>query len=103
MITTAFINIWKHRAGDIAWDDSTGLGYFEFEPSFLKNNLDISPLKMPVSISTLTIQILSRMNSFLKQCGLWDCHILRLNNFSEEWCSTYWPETATTIQKTLHF
>ena len=50
MITTAFINIWKHHAGAIAWDDSTGLGSFEFEPSFLKNNLDISPLKMPVTI-----------------------------------------------------
>jgi Uncharacterized protein related to capsule biosynthesis enzymes len=50
MITTAFIKIWKHHAGAIAWDDSTGLGSFEFEPSFLKNNLDISPLKMPVTI-----------------------------------------------------
>lgn len=50
MITTAYINIWKHRAGAIAWDDSTGVGSFEFEPSFLKNNLDISPLKMPVNI-----------------------------------------------------
>lgn len=50
MITTAYINIWKHRAGAIAWDDSTGVGSFEFEPSFLDYSLDISPLKMPVSI-----------------------------------------------------
>jgi serine/threonine-protein kinase HipA len=50
MITTAYINIWKHHAGAIAWDDSTGVGSFEFEPSFLSYNLDISPLKMPVSI-----------------------------------------------------
>ena len=50
MITTAYINIWKHRAGAIAWDDSTGVGSFEFEPSFLRNNLDLSPLKMPVNI-----------------------------------------------------
>jgi serine/threonine-protein kinase HipA len=50
MITTAYINIWKHRAGAIAWDDSTGVGSFEFEPSFLKNNLDLAPLKMPVNI-----------------------------------------------------
>ena len=50
MITTAYINIWKHHAGAIAWDDSTGVGSFEFEPSFLRYNLDISPLKMPVSI-----------------------------------------------------
>jgi len=48
MISTAYINIWKHRAGAIAWDDSSGVGSFEFEPSFLKNNLDISPLKMHV-------------------------------------------------------
>jgi len=52
MITTAYINIWKHRAGAIAWDDSTGVGSFEFEPSFLKNNLDLAPLKMPVNISS---------------------------------------------------
>ncbi len=55
MITTAYINIWKHRAGAIAWDDSTGVGSFEFEPSFLRYNLDISPLKMPVSIAAGSI------------------------------------------------
>jgi serine/threonine-protein kinase HipA len=48
MITTAFINIWNQRVGAIAWDSTTGLGSFEFEPSFLKNNWNLAPLKMPI-------------------------------------------------------
>lgn len=48
MITTAFVNIWNKRVGAIAWDTATGVGSFEFEPSFLAQGLDLSPLKMPV-------------------------------------------------------
>ena len=46
---TAWVNIWNNRVGAIAWDPSTRLGTFEFEPSFLINNLDLAPLKMPLS------------------------------------------------------
>lgn len=49
MITTAFINIWNKRVGAIAWDVDTELASFEFEPSFLANKWDLSPLKMPVA------------------------------------------------------
>ena len=49
MITTAFINIWNKRVGASAWDAGTGLASFEFEPSFLANKWDLSPLKMPVA------------------------------------------------------
>ena len=49
MIATAFVKIWNSRIGAIAWDDSTGIGSFEFEPSFIKNNWDLSPLKMPLA------------------------------------------------------
>ena len=48
MVTTAYINIWNKRVGAIAWDANTGLASFEYEPSFLTNNWDISPLKMPI-------------------------------------------------------
>jgi serine/threonine-protein kinase HipA len=48
MITTAFINIWNKRVGAIAWDDNSGLATFEYEPSFLANEWDLSPLKMPI-------------------------------------------------------
>jgi len=49
MITTAFINIWNKRVGAIAWDVDNELASFEFEPSFLANNWDLSPLKMPIT------------------------------------------------------
>lgn len=47
MITTAFVNIWNQRVGAIAWDPDTGLGSFEYMPSFLENNLHLAPIKMP--------------------------------------------------------
>jgi serine/threonine-protein kinase HipA len=49
MISTAYVRIWGRTAGAIAWDDATGTGSFEFEPSFLKSGLDLSPVMMPVS------------------------------------------------------
>lgn len=49
MITTAFINIWNKRVGAIAWDVDTELASFEFESSFLANEWDLSPLKMPIT------------------------------------------------------
>jgi serine/threonine-protein kinase HipA len=49
MISTAYINIWNKRVGAIAWDDNSGLASFEYEPSFLANNWDLAPLKMPIN------------------------------------------------------
>jgi len=46
-MNTAYINIWKLRVGAVSWDDSAGLGSFEFEPSFLSYKWDLAPLKMP--------------------------------------------------------
>jgi serine/threonine-protein kinase HipA len=49
MITTAFINIWNKRVGAIVWDVDRALASFEFEPSFLANKWDLSPLKIPIA------------------------------------------------------
>jgi serine/threonine-protein kinase HipA len=49
MVSTAFVKIWGLTAGAVAWDDSTGTGSFEFDPSFLKNGPDLSPLMMPLA------------------------------------------------------
>jgi len=49
MITTAFIHIWGERIGAIAWNEITGLGSFEFDKNFLLGELNVSPLKMPIS------------------------------------------------------
>lgn len=47
MITAAFVNIWNQRVGAIAWNSDTGVGSFEYDASFLKSNLNLSPIKMP--------------------------------------------------------
>jgi serine/threonine-protein kinase HipA len=49
MISTAYINLWDERVGAVAWNSETGLGSFEYEPAFLRQNLDIAPLKMPIA------------------------------------------------------
>jgi serine/threonine-protein kinase HipA len=51
MVSTAFVKIWGKTAGAVAWDNSTGTGSFEFEPSFLKTGPDLSPLMMPLAVS----------------------------------------------------
>jgi serine/threonine-protein kinase HipA len=58
MITTAFIHIWNKRVGAIAWDENTGVASFEYEPAILRQQWNLSPLKMP------TINAAGRIFSF---------------------------------------
>nr|MBP8067520.1 HipA N-terminal domain-containing protein [Pedobacter sp.] len=46
---TAYINIWNKRVGAVSWDEERKLGSFEFDPSFISNNWNISPIKMPIN------------------------------------------------------
>ena len=48
MVTTAFVHIWNKRIGAVAWNPNTGIASFEYDSKFLRENLDLSPLKMPV-------------------------------------------------------
>jgi serine/threonine-protein kinase HipA len=61
MITTAYINIWNKRVGAVAWDAHNGLASFEYEPSFLAINWDLSPLKMPLNGSARQIFTFSEL------------------------------------------
>lgn len=73
MITTAFINIWNKRVGAIAWNANTGTGTFEYEPSFLSNQLDLAPIKMPISIANkhiFSFPELGKLNTFKGLPGL---------------------------------
>ncbi|MFC1817990.1 type II toxin-antitoxin system HipA family toxin [Thermodesulfobacteriota bacterium] len=45
---TAYIDIWGMRVGAVLWDSNKELASFEFEPSFLGNNLDLAPLTMSI-------------------------------------------------------
>ena len=49
MITTAFVKIWGELVGAVAWDETTQLAAFEYTPTFIDKEWDLSPLKMPIS------------------------------------------------------
>ncbi|MEQ1624819.1 MAG: type II toxin-antitoxin system HipA family toxin [Sediminibacterium sp.] len=73
MIDAAYIHLWGKRVGAIAWDAATHLGSFEFEPSFLSQNLDLAPLKMPISQArgrVFSFPELSQSNTFKGLPGL---------------------------------
>lgn len=38
-----------HDVGAVSFNTETGLGFFEFEPRFIKTGIELSPLKMPLS------------------------------------------------------
>lgn len=48
-MVVAEVNLWGIRVGAVAWNEAANHGVFEFEPGFLKLELDISPLKMPLA------------------------------------------------------
>ncbi|SFB19258.1 type II toxin-antitoxin system HipA family toxin [Algoriphagus aquimarinus] len=49
MVVSAEIWIWDKLVGAILWDESEQMGSFEFNQTFLRSGLDISPIKMPLS------------------------------------------------------
>ena len=42
------VKIWDLDAGYLSWDHNAGIGIFEYDPGFLKQNLDIAPLTMSI-------------------------------------------------------
>lgn len=39
----------QHEVGAVSFDSEKGYGAFEYEPSFIKKGIELSPLKMPLS------------------------------------------------------
>ena len=48
-IKTAFVKIWGQTVGAVAWDEEQQLASFEYDPKFKANNIDLAPIKMPIS------------------------------------------------------
>lgn len=47
-VKTAFVKIWGHIVGAVAWDESQGFASFEYEPKFKALQIDLAPIKMPI-------------------------------------------------------
>ncbi len=48
MVDVAEVKIWGELAGAVRWDSKQQLAYFQYDPDFLLNGWDLSPIKMPI-------------------------------------------------------
>jgi serine/threonine-protein kinase HipA len=73
MDSVAQIKIFNKKVGAVAYDNIKGTALFEFEDSFLKTDLDLSPIKMPAKNAKgkiFSFAELSRSNTFKGMPGL---------------------------------
>ncbi len=63
MINNAFVNIWNKRVGAIAWNADTGLGTFQYDKSFLKLGVNLSPILMPIENGDILYEFRENRNS----------------------------------------
>ena len=47
-MTSAAIHLYQTLIGAVTWDDAREIGYFEYEPGFLKSGIEISPITLPL-------------------------------------------------------
>lgn len=48
MVDVAEIKIWGEFVGAVRWDEERQLGFFQYDPEFLRRGWDLSPIKMPI-------------------------------------------------------
>ena len=48
MVTLANINIWGRRAATVLWSESTQSAVLEYDTSFERSGLELSPIHMPL-------------------------------------------------------
>ncbi len=52
--SAAKVMLWGHEVGYVAWDDKRGMGVFQYSDDFVKSDLDIAPIHMPLSRGSKT-------------------------------------------------
>ena len=74
MVNAATIILWNKNVGAVLWDESRQFSIIEFEQSFIKRALDISPLMMPLTElqngNTLFSFPFRRSKRFVMKCAL---------------------------------
>ena len=48
-VHVAKVNLWGDPVGAVAWDDDRGFATFEYDPSFLRKQIEIAPFTMPLN------------------------------------------------------
>jgi len=48
-MTVAEVRLWDRKIGAVSWDSEKELGFFEYDPNFIKSGIQVAPLMMPLS------------------------------------------------------
>lgn len=59
-VEVATVRAWDQNVGAVAWNADRGVGEFEYEPAFLRRNLDLAPLTMPPRPGVFSFPVLNR-------------------------------------------
>ncbi|MCK8519995.1 type II toxin-antitoxin system HipA family toxin [Aquimarina sp. D1M17] len=62
MVDVIKIMLWGEELGALSWDKTRNFASFEFFPSFLSKNLNVSPIHMPISSSKNKIYSFPNLN-----------------------------------------
>ena len=62
MVDVIKITLWGEELGALSWDSTRNFASFEFFPSFLTNNWDVSPIHMPIQSSVRKIYSFPNLN-----------------------------------------
>ncbi len=62
MVDVIKITLWGDELGALSWDSERNFGSFEFFSSFLDQNLDVSPIHMPIASSVKKIYSFPNLN-----------------------------------------
>ncbi len=64
------VRLWGRRVGVIAWDATRALGHFQYDPAYVRDGSEVSPLTMPLSHRVYTFPEHARSETFVGLPGM---------------------------------
>jgi len=58
------VNLWGQRVGALSWDYDRMLASFQYDPEFVQTGLEVSPIKLPLSVKVFQFPELADTNTF---------------------------------------
>lgn len=59
-VTVANVRLWGRKIGAVSWEEARDYGAFEYEPTFARSGIQISPLMMPLSRAIYSFPALAK-------------------------------------------
>jgi serine/threonine-protein kinase HipA len=56
----ATVKLWGRNIGAVSWDEERAYSFFEYETKFVRTNIQLAPIKMPLSKTIYSFPTLSR-------------------------------------------